>query len=156
MRINILKKSKKKIYLDVCALCRPFDDQSYIRIRQETDAINLILSCIKDKYYELIISPVHLAEINDIAYDIERLELLSLIDKIGEKIKNNSSNTRMRAEEFVSKGFGIADAAHLAFAEINNSTFISCDDKLIKKCKKNKLNNICVNPVIFCEMENIK
>jgi len=32
------------IYLDVCTLCRPFDDQSFLRIRLETDAVNLIMS----------------------------------------------------------------------------------------------------------------
>ena len=32
------------VYLDVCALSRPFDDQSFLRIRLETEAVNLILS----------------------------------------------------------------------------------------------------------------
>ena len=32
------------VYLDVCALIRPFDDQSFLRIRLETEAVNLILS----------------------------------------------------------------------------------------------------------------
>ena len=34
----------KSIYIDVCALSRPFDDQSFLRIRLETEALNLILS----------------------------------------------------------------------------------------------------------------
>lgn len=34
----------KYIYIDVCALSRPFDDQSFLRIRLETEALNLILS----------------------------------------------------------------------------------------------------------------
>ncbi len=42
-----------RIYLDVCSLCRPFDDQSYTRIRLETEAVNLILSRVKSKHYEL-------------------------------------------------------------------------------------------------------
>ena len=50
----------KRIYLDVCSLCRPFDDQNYVRIRIETDSINLILSRVKEKYYELMKSPVHI------------------------------------------------------------------------------------------------
>jgi hypothetical protein len=32
------------VYLDVYALSRPFDDQSFLRIRLETEAVNLILS----------------------------------------------------------------------------------------------------------------
>ena len=38
-----MKKSKKPIYLDVCVLSRPFDDQSFLRIRLETEAVNLML-----------------------------------------------------------------------------------------------------------------
>ena len=37
----------KSVYLDVCALCRPFDDQSYLRIKMETEAVNLILAKVK-------------------------------------------------------------------------------------------------------------
>ena len=35
--------AEKNIYLDVCAFCRLFDDQSYLRIKLETIAVNLIL-----------------------------------------------------------------------------------------------------------------
>jgi len=45
------------IYIDVCALSRPFDEQSYIRIRLETEAMNLILSKIRDGKYKLVVSP---------------------------------------------------------------------------------------------------
>ncbi|MCL4321813.1 MAG: hypothetical protein M0016_00195 [Deltaproteobacteria bacterium] len=33
------ESSKKLIYIDVCALCRPFDDQSLLRIRLETETV---------------------------------------------------------------------------------------------------------------------
>jgi predicted nucleic acid-binding protein len=42
-------------------------------------------------------------------------------------------------KKFVNSGFGIADAAHVAFAEQEDALFISCDDRLIKKCLKKKL-----------------
>jgi len=41
-------KEGKKVYLGACALCRPFDDQRYLRIRLETEAVNLILSKIRE------------------------------------------------------------------------------------------------------------
>jgi hypothetical protein len=28
---------ERRVYLDVCTLCRPFDDQTHIRIRLETE-----------------------------------------------------------------------------------------------------------------------
>ena len=36
--------STNRVYLDVCALCRPFDDQAHMRIRLETEAVQLILA----------------------------------------------------------------------------------------------------------------
>ena len=35
--------NKLKLYLDVCTLCRPFDDQNRMRIRLETDSYYLIM-----------------------------------------------------------------------------------------------------------------
>jgi hypothetical protein len=32
------------IDMDVCALSRPFDDQGFMRIRLETEAVNLMVS----------------------------------------------------------------------------------------------------------------
>lgn len=53
-------------------------------------------------------------------------------------------------------GFGVADAAHIAFAEQLNAQFITCDDKLIKKSIKYKISVWCGNPVTFCEKENLR
>jgi hypothetical protein len=52
-----MPESAKRIYLDVCALCRPFDDQAQIRIRLETEAVQLILSYVKSGDLDLVISP---------------------------------------------------------------------------------------------------
>ena len=32
---------KKRIYLDVCMLCRPFDDQDQMRIRLENESSHI-------------------------------------------------------------------------------------------------------------------
>jgi hypothetical protein len=34
-----MKSIKNAVYLDVCALCRPYDDQRYMRIAIETTAM---------------------------------------------------------------------------------------------------------------------
>jgi len=148
--------SQKSIYLDICAICRPFDDQSYLRIKLETDAVNMILSKVKQGKYRLLFSPVHMKEIE--AYDdiLERIELQAILKKLGERIVVDLSKTRARAEEFVTLGFGIADAAHVAFAEESEALFISCDYKLIKKCLKHKIKVWCGNPVAFCDLEKLR
>jgi hypothetical protein len=125
---------QKTVYLDVCALSRPFDDQGYLRIKLETDAINMILFKVKQGKYKLLFSPVHIKEIE--AYDdiLERVELQTILKKFGEQIFVNLSITRTRAEQLVNLGFGVADAAHVAFAEETG----------------------CGNPVAFCEKEKLR
>jgi hypothetical protein len=46
--------------------------------------------------------------------------------------------------------------AHVAFAEQAEVSFISCDDRLIRKCMNHKINVWCGNPVAFCEKENLR
>jgi len=147
---------QKTIYIDVCALCRPFDEQEYMRIRLETEAVNLILSKVRNDNYKLIVSPVHIKEIEAISDTIERVELQMVLNEWGEQIHVNVADTRSRAEDLVNSGFGIADAAHVAFAEQAEVPFITCDDKLIRKCINQKINVWCGNPVAFCEMENLR
>ena len=65
----------RRVYLDVSALCRPFDDQAQMRIRLETDAVLLILSHVRSKNLTLIVSPVHRVEIAAIADLAERKHL---------------------------------------------------------------------------------
>ena len=155
----VLKRKKhqpRKLYLDVCTLCRPFDDQHLLRIRLETDACYLILRAFQGGKCEMIVSPVHLEEVNSIGDPQERSELLALLAKFSSSGLNDLPRTRMRAEELYSMGFGIADAAHVAFAESCADFFISCDDKLVKRCRKRHVNIRTMNPVEFCFTEGLK
>lgn len=146
----------KSIYIDVCALSRPFDEQDYMRIRIETEAFNLIVSKIRKGNYKLLFSPAHLKEIEAIPDAFERVELQTVLESLGTPIKVDMSKTRKRAEELINSGFGIADAAHVAFAEQSVAQFISCDDKLIRKCLTHKIKVWCGNPVVFCEKERLR
>lgn len=144
------------VYLDVCALCRPFDDQSLLRIRLETEAVNLILSKVHKGRLALGISPAHLVEIRAIPHVLERTELLTILEQYGVLLDVDKSDVRKRAEELVSLGFGPADAAHIAFAETGKAKFITCDDRLLKKCAKHKIRTWCGTPVHFCAEEELR
>lgn len=146
----------EKIYLDVCSLCRPFDNQDYARISFETDAVNLIFSGVKENKYMLMKSPVHIREIQVIPDDYERTEILRLLETYGKTVKVEPGTIKKRTEHLISLKFGVADAAHIAFSEYYNSIFISCDDKLLNRCLKTSVKIQCLNPVVFCEMENLK
>ena len=149
-------EESKKIYLDVCALARPFDDVSFIRIRLEAEAVNLILAHVHKLLYQIVLSPVHVREISDMPEDYQREQLLTFLKEHCASVRWNLSQIRARAEELYIKGLGIADAAHVAFAEFARADFITCDDRLIKKCKKLNLDIWVGNPIAFCEKEALR
>lgn len=147
----------KTLYLDVCTLCRPFDDQQQLLIRLETDAILLIQRHIENKNYRAIKSPVHSKEVSAIRNTEERLEIERLINRYKETPADiDKSAIRQRAENLHSAGLGIADAAHVAFAEKTADAFLTCDDKLLKKCKTLDIDVITSNPVEFVSNEELK
>jgi hypothetical protein len=144
------------IYMDVCALSRPFDDQGLMRIRLETEAVNLILSKIKEGKFKLLVSPAHDMEIRAIDNAVERIKLQTILTGMGERTKGNTHKIRARAGELIQLGFGVADAAHLAFAEFHGAEFITCDDKVIKKSLSHRIGVWCGSPLAFCEKEGLR
>lgn len=156
--ISSAKKNAKSglVYLDVCALCRPFDDQSFVRVRMESDAVKLILQRIRGGLLKLALSPVHYHEINGITDVIERSELLGVINSLVCQVPVDLLKTRKLAEFLSHHGMGVADAAHVAFAEAIGADFITCDDKLLKKCYKFGLPLWCGDPLQYCIKENLK
>ena len=146
----------KQIYLDVCALCRPYDDQSYMRINLETIGVQLIFSAIDQNIYDLVYSPVHIKEISAISDQIERFELYHLLQETAKFIDLDKMQARKRADKLVSTGLGVADAAHLVFAETVEADFITCDDKLCKKCRALDLAIWTGNPVAFWDKEGLR
>jgi len=103
-----------------------------------------------------IASPVHFKEIDAIEDARERLEIKALLNKHGIQPSVALRKTKERAEHLYSLKFGAADAAHLAFAEETTDFFISCDDSLLKKCKKHKIGIAALNPVEFCVKESLR
>jgi predicted nucleic acid-binding protein len=145
-----------RVYLDVCALCRPFDDQSQIRIRLETEAVQLILSHVRAGNLNLIVSPVHDAEIAAIDDLAERIHLQVMLQQIGLRVPLDLSEARQRAEILVQQGLGPADAAHLACAEQVRADFVTCDGRLIRQCRRVKPGIWFGTPIAFCDQEDLR
>lgn len=145
----------KQVYLDVCALCRPFDDQSQIRIRMETDAVQLILAHIREGEIQLIISPVHRVEISAIANTEEPIQLETLLEHLATLVDFDLTQGRARAEESVNQGLGPADAAHIAFAEQAGADSVTCDDRLLRRGQRGGLRVWSGTPMQYCEKEGL-
>ena len=146
----------KKLYLDVCTLCRPFDNQNIMRIRLETDAYYLILNGIQRNIYEMVISSMHFKEIDSIEDIREKIQVVHLLDVYGKEPNYDYQKARKRADELILINFGIADSVHLAFAEQSADYLITCDDKFLKRSKKTKIETEVLSPIEFCIKEELK
>lgn len=127
-----------------------------MRIRLETDAYYLILQAVQDKKYSMVVSRAHFEEADAISEIEERREIIALLAKLGTAAECDMGATRARAEYLYSKNFGIADAAHVAFAEATAEVFVTCDDRLARKCRREKVGVRTVNPVEFTIAEDLK
>jgi predicted nucleic acid-binding protein len=150
-----MSESVPRVYLDVCALCRPFDDQAQMRVRLETEAVQLVLSHVRLGDLTLMVSPVHSAEISAISDPVEREHLVLLLREIGTRVDVDVPRARQRAEQLVQQGLGLADAAHLAYAEEAKASFVTCDDQLIRQCHRVQPGIWYGTPVALCDEQNL-
>ena len=80
---------------------------------------------------------------------------MSTLDAIGSQITVDPHRVRQRAEHLTDEGLGPADAAHLAFAEAAAASFVTCDDRLIRQCRRVSLSIWSGSPVAFCSEESL-
>lgn len=146
---------KKRLYIDVCTLCRPYDDQVLLPIRLETDAYYLIMSHIDQGRYVAVASPVHFAEVAAIDDIYQRIELEQMLGRFGSKAAYEAG-VRERATELVRCRLGVADAAHIAFAEISADVFITCDKDLIRRSRACRVKLEVCSPLEFVMKEDLK
>jgi predicted nucleic acid-binding protein len=141
--------SQTKIYLDVCCLQRPFDDQRQTRIRLEAEAVKLILVRIENGECLWVSSEVVDDEIAQNP-DVERaLKAKLLVTHATLKI-SITEHEIARAVELEQLGFAGFDALHLACAERGDiHLFLTTDDKLLKRANRlaTQLRVRVVNPL---------
>ncbi len=136
-----------KIYLDVCCLCRPFDDQKMNRIHLEAEAIKeILMRCNQD--WTLVTSDAVGFEISRIPDRTRMKKAQNLVDIAKEHIAITKTVSR-RYHEFVNLGIKPADALHLACAESAGAVLLTTDDAIINIIKRHA-HQICIevkNPV---------
>ena len=105
-----------KVYLDVCCLCRPFDDQRVNRIHIEAEAIKEILvRCNQD--WTLVISDAVSFEISRITDRTRMKKAQNLTDLAKEHVTITKAVSK-RYYDFVEFGIDSADALHLSLIHI--------------------------------------
>jgi len=125
-----------KIYIDLCVLYRPFDDQTQPRIMIETIGIIAILSIASAGEIEIINSFVLEYE-NSLNQKAENKIIIDDILRTASRFIPFSSTIMKRAQELERFGITGMDALHLSCAEHAHAEyFVTCDDMLIKKAQK--------------------
>ena len=146
--------SKMKIYLDVCCLCRPFDDQRMGRIRLEVTAVQEIIRRCAAQEFTLVTSEAITEEISRIPDIKKRLLVKKIVSGAHEHILIDEIIVS-RMNELIMEGGDAMDSLHVACAERAGAIFLTTDDDLITFFKSNQLIQLWrENPVIWLKEEN--
>ncbi len=140
-----------KIYLDVCCLNRPFDDQSQDRIRMESEAILIIIGHLETRDWDWIGSEIMDFEI-DQTPNIERRRRVHLIADRSHKKVVLSEEIKIRANYLHKNGFPAIDALHVACADSEKTdVFLTTDDRLLNLgiTSKSDLQVRLENPLVW-------
>ncbi|MCX7795427.1 MAG: PIN domain-containing protein [bacterium] len=130
---------KYRIYLDVCCLNRPFDDQTQDRIRLEAESIIIILSNVEVDNWTLVSSEVVDFEISRIL-DEEKKQKVRILSSMAKEHIVVTDEIEKRAIELEKLGFSPYDALHIACAEkAKVDVLLTTDDKLLRKALNARL-----------------
>lgn len=136
-----------KIYMDVCCLNRPFDNQTQDKIRIESDAVLAILSKCMSEEWQLLSSEVIDIEIENTKDKWKKSKVYELYKLAKGKIMLNDKIVK-RALEIQSFGLKSFDSLHVASAEYSKADiFLTTDKNLLHKTVKLKLDIKIANPL---------
>lgn len=142
-----------KIYLDVCCLNRPLDDQAQERIQRETAAIMHILGYFATGEWQWLGSEMVEFEIAQIG-DAPRRHRIALLTTQMQQVIAVDAGIVRRARELMALGFHVADSLHLACAEqVGADALLTTDDRLLRRARRlaPQLRVAVANPVAWLE-----
>jgi len=143
-----------KIYLDNCCYNRPFDNQTQIKIRLETEAKLYIQANVREGKYSLCWSFMLDYENSKNPYE-EKQNIIAPWKEIANDFCPPSEIILSRGKEIMKYGVKNEDALHIACAiEKHCEYFITTDGKLTNKI----INGInIINPIDFVrKMEELQ
>ena len=121
-----------RIYLDVCCLNRPFDDQRQERIRLEAEAVLLILGRCEVGAWQWLRSAVVEEEVNKTPSSERRARVRNMLSGVHGTVALTDVAIA-RAQELKAMGFRTYDALHLACAEqAMVDIFLTTDDHVLR------------------------
>lgn len=126
-----------RLYLDVCCLNRPFDDQTQERVRLESEAVLTILERCQNRTLTLLSSEIIDYEISRIPDQDRKQKVRSLISISRIYIIVSDAIVR-RSVGLSGLGFRSFDALHIACAEKERAdVLLTTDDSLLRRAIAN-------------------
>jgi hypothetical protein len=144
-----------KVYLDMCSLKRPFDDQNQSRTWIETQAVIRILDAFHRGRCAVVNSDALLYENSRNPKPVRRNRVGVLLNSFGRPVAGTAAVTR-RAIEIRSFGIPDMDALHLAMAEKAGCVyFITCDEALLRRTRHMEMGLVVTSPTVFVEENDV-
>ncbi|MBI4842838.1 MAG: PIN domain-containing protein [Nitrospirae bacterium] len=125
-----------RIYLDVCCLNRPFDNQTQDRIHLESEAILSVLNHSQNSNWDIVGSEAIDIEIDKMPDNEKKLKV-NILASMHQSYIVVDRNVETRALELSELGFKTFDALHIACAEKGSANILlTTDDSLLSKAFK--------------------
>lgn len=119
-----------RVYLDLCCLKRPFDDQGVPRVRLEAEAVVSIQKVIEEGAHTFVRSVAQDLENTKNPDPIRRARVEVWLSSYPLPAIEPAAATALTTD-LVEMGFGAFDAYHLAWAELLQAeVFLTTDDRL--------------------------
>ena len=142
-----------KLYLDVCCLNRPFDDQTQDRIRLESEAVIVILGHFQSGDWQWLGSEVIDFGIAQTPDFYRRYRVRTLVASTDAYIRVGDAEIR-RAKYLETLGFSAYDALHLACAESGAAdVLLTTDDRFLRRAARvrDELRVAVANPLTWLQ-----
>jgi hypothetical protein len=121
-----------RIYLDVCCLNRPYDDQTQDSIRLESEAVRLVLGRLLAMDWKWVTSEAVEFEVDHMPNPSRRENVRRLMEAANVRIAVDAW-IEQRQAAIQTLGFAPLDALHLSCAEAGSvDVFLSTDDQLVR------------------------
>ncbi|AGX87648.1 PIN domain-containing protein [Candidatus Symbiobacter mobilis] len=125
-----------RIYLDMCCLQRPMDDQAHMRIHIEAEAILGILAWCEAGNADLLNSVALEYEADHNPHPSRKAFVQEVLSKSVFTVQATDS-VKQRTQHFGKFGIKVLDSLHLACAvEAKATYFCTCDDRFLRRAKQ--------------------
>ncbi len=136
------------IYLDMCCFNRPFDDQSQLLIRLQTEAKLYVQDAIRQGTFALAWSAIMDLE-NAANPDIERREAIAEWKTLAVVDVDTNPAVETVAQQLTGSGIKPMDALHVASAVMANATWLLTTDKALLRKMQNDPRLHVIDPIEF-------